>query len=163
MAKIIVSNTGPMISLEKLGGGFDFIHKLYDKVILPEIVLKELAGDIFSTPLDYLEAYNIGSLIEIRQVSEISDIPEIDRLDEGEKHAISLAHQLGLPLLIEETIGRQIASSVGIQISGIAGQIIKAFKEKLIGSEEATNMLQEMFSSGRINQKIFDSLIATLQ
>jgi predicted nucleic acid-binding protein len=116
MARIIVSNTGPMISLEKLGDGFDFIRKLYDKIILPEVVLKELAADIFSTPQDYIEAYNLKNLIEIRQVSEISDISEIDRLDEGEKYAISLAHQLGLPLLIEETIGRQIASSVGIQV-----------------------------------------------
>jgi predicted nucleic acid-binding protein len=81
----------------------------------------------------------------------------------GEKHAISLAHQLGLPLLIEETIGRRIATSAGIRISGIAGHIIKAYKEKLIGSEEAESMLHEMFSSGRINRKIFIALIATLE
>ena len=43
MAKLIVSNTGPVISLEKLSNGFDFIRKLYDKIILPEEVLKELA------------------------------------------------------------------------------------------------------------------------
>ena len=91
--------------------------------------MKELARDVFSTPSDYLEAHDIERLIEIRQVSEISEIPEIDRLDEGEKHSIILAYQLSLPLLIEETIGRQIASSAGIQISGIVGQIIKAFKE----------------------------------
>ncbi len=68
MDKIIVSDTGPIISLEKLGDGFDFIRKLYDKVILPEVVLKEFAGDFFPTPSDDLEAHNIESLIEIRQV-----------------------------------------------------------------------------------------------
>ena len=66
-------------------------------------------------------------------------------------------------MLIEETIGRQIAILAGIRISGIAGQIIKAYKEKLIGSEEAESKLHEMFSSGRINRKIFLSLIAMLE
>jgi predicted nucleic acid-binding protein len=163
MAKIIVSNTGPIISLEKLGDGFDFIRKLYDKILLPDAVLQELAGDNFLTPSDYLEAHHIEELVEIRQVLKISAIPEIERLDEGEKHAISLAYQLGLPLLIEETIGRQIASAAGIQISSIAGQIIKAFKENLIGNEEAAHKLHEMFSAGRINRKIYNALIAALK
>lgn len=162
MAKIIVSNTGPIISLEKLSDGFNFIRRLYDKIILPDVVLQELAGDNFLAPTDYLKTNNIESLIEIRQVTQISSLSEIDRLDEGEKHAISLAYQLEIPLLIEETIGRRTALSAGIQISGIAGQIFKANKLKLIGYEEAENMLQEMLSAGRINRKIFDSLITAL-
>lgn len=102
-------------------------------------------------------------LIEITAVSKISDLSGIDRLDEGEQHAISLAYQLGLPLLIEETIGRQVASSAGIQISGIAGQILRAFKAKLIRGDEAADKLQQMFSAGRINRNIFDSLIMAIK
>jgi len=163
MAKIIVSNTGPIISLEKLDEGFEFIRKLYDQIIVPEAVLEELAGDRFSFAAEYLYVHEIDNLLDIRPVFEISDIPEIHRLDRGEKQAISLAYQLGLPLLIEETMGRQIASSAGIQISGIAGQIIKAFKENLILRDEAARMLKAMFDSGRINRKIYKSLLAGLK
>lgn len=163
MAKIIVSNTGPIISLEKLSDGFEFIRKLYDKIIIPEAVLEELAGDNFPIPVEYLHVHIINDLVEVRPVLGISDIPEIHRLDEGERQAISLAYQLGLPLLIEETIGRRVALSAGIQISGIVGQLIKAFKENLIASEEAADKLKELFNSGRINRKIYNSLLSALK
>jgi predicted nucleic acid-binding protein len=53
-----------------------------------------------------------------------------------------------LPLLIEETIGRHIAKNLGIPISGIAGQIIKAFQQEVISATEAYNKLDELWLSG---------------
>lgn len=163
MAKLIVSNTGPVISLEKLNDGFDFIRKVYDKIILPEEVLKELASGKYSVPFDYLHANKIDDLFEVKTVSQISNIDQINRLDEGEKHAITLAHQLNLPLLIEETIGRQVALSAGLQISGIAGQIVKAFREQVIDKAETESKLEELFSTGRINRKIFTLLLEAVK
>jgi hypothetical protein len=40
----IVSNTGPLISLEKLRQGYDFIRQLYDTIIIPPGVLDEVAA-----------------------------------------------------------------------------------------------------------------------
>ena len=162
MAIIIVSDTGPLISLEKITDGYDFIRKLYDKIIIPSAVIKEVAEGGYSDPLDYLEAYNIEDLIEIKTVQNISNIPDIERLDEGEKEAISLAYQLNLPLLIEETMGRRIAQSANIHISGIAGQIMKAYKHKIIKKKEALYKLEKMFQTGRINKKIYNSLTHAL-
>ena len=51
----IVSNTGPLISLEKLDQGYDFIHCLYDKLIIPPAVLEEVAEGLFANPQDYLQ------------------------------------------------------------------------------------------------------------
>ncbi|TVM01577.1 MAG: hypothetical protein CV087_10680 [Candidatus Brocadia sp. WS118] len=162
MANVIVSDTGPLITLEKMSDGYDFIRKLYEKIIIPSAVLKEVAEGEFSDPLDYLEEYKIEDLIEIKSVQTISNIPEIERLDEGEKEAISLAYQLKLPLLIEETIGRRIAQSANIHISGIAGQIIKAYTGKIIKKKEARRKLAELFNSGRINRKIYNTLVNSL-
>ena len=162
MAGVIVSDTGPIITLEGMSDGYGFIRKLYNKIIVPSAVLKEVAEGEFPDPLDYLEAYQIEDLIEIKSVQTISNIPEIERLDEGEKEAISLAYQLKLPLLIEETIGRKIAQSVNIHISGIAGQIIKAYTGKTIKRKEATRRLGELFKSGCINRKIYNSLVDSL-
>jgi hypothetical protein len=47
----------------------------------------------------------------------------------GEAQAIQLARELALPLLIEETVGRRVALGLGLSISGIAGQILKAFHQ----------------------------------
>ena len=45
----IVSNTGPLISLEKLNQGHDFIRRLYDKLIISPAVLEEVAAGQFPT------------------------------------------------------------------------------------------------------------------
>lgn len=162
MARVIVSDTGPLITLEKMSDGYDFIRKLYDKIIIPSAVLKEVAEGEFSDPFDYLETHGIEDLIEIKSVQTLSKIPEIERLDEGEKEAISLAYQLKLPLLIEETIGRKIAQSVNIPISGIAGQILKAYREKIVKRKEAEKRLEKLFISGRINRRIYNAMVKTL-
>ena len=158
----IVSNTGPLISLEKLNQGYDFIRQLYDKLILSPVVLDEVAAGQFATPEEYLQHYGISDLIEVRTVSQPHELPEAERLHEGETQAIQLALELQLPLLIEETVGRRVAQSVGIQISGIAGQIIKAFRQGIISATEAQAKLGEFLRAGRINRKIYDALPASL-
>ncbi len=87
----------------------------------------------------------------------------MNRLDRGEQEAIFLAYEMDLPLLIEETIGRRVAQSLGLAISGIAGQILKATKEKLIEKITAYSMVQQLLSSGRINRRIDDMVRSELQ
>jgi predicted nucleic acid-binding protein len=158
----IVSNTGPLISLEKLKQGYDFIRRLYDNLIISPAVLEEVAVGQFATPDEYLQYYNISDLIDVRLVSQPRELPEAARLHEGETQAIQLALELQLPLLIEETVGRRVAQSVGIQISGIAGQIITAFRQDLIAATAAHDKLSELLRAGRINRKIYDALLASL-
>lgn len=157
----IVSNTGPLISLEKLTQGYDFIRRLYDKVLIAPAVLEEVAAGQFATADEYLQHYAISDLIEVRTVSQSQVLPEAERLHEGESQAIQLALELQLPLLIEETIGRRVAQKVGIQISGIAGQIIKAFRQDIISATEARDKLSELLRAGRINQKIYEALLTS--
>lgn len=49
MKRIIVSDTGPIISLEKLIEGFDFIRRLYDEILVPPSVLEELCQNQFQS------------------------------------------------------------------------------------------------------------------
>ena len=161
--RTIVSNTGPLISLEKLDQGYNFIRLLYDKLIVPSTVLTEVAQGQFETPPAYLRHYAISDLIEVRSVTQKRwAIPEAERLHEGELQAIQLALALGLPLLIEETVGRRVAQGMGISISGIAGQIISAFRQEIISAKEATDKLEELFQAGRINRKIYETLTTTI-
>jgi len=158
----IVSNTGPLISLEKFSQGYDFIRRLYDTLIITPVVLEEVAAGQFATPDEYLQHYNISDLLEVRRVSQVRKLPEAERLHEGETKAIQLALELQLPLLIEETVGRRVAQSMGIQISGIAGQVIKAFRQGIISATEAQAKLSELLRAGRINRKIYEALLASL-
>ena len=54
----------------------------------------------------------------------------------------------------EEMIGRRLDQSAGIPMSGIAGQIIKAFQRDVISGTENRDKLSELFQLGRINRKI---------
>ena len=158
----IVSNTGPLISLEKLNHGYDFIRQLYEKVIIPPAVLDEVVQGQFENPAAYLRYYGIMDLVEISVVSKRYNFPGMERLHEGEKQAIQLALELQLPLLIEETVGRHIAKSLGIPITGVAGQIVKAFQQQVISATEARNKLSELLKTGRINRRIFEALTAAI-
>lgn len=158
----IVSNIGPLISVEKLTQGYAFIGRLYEKMIIPPAVLDEVTVGQFATPSEYLQHYSIRDLIEVRTVSQPRVLPEAERLHEGETQAIQLALELQLPLLIEETVGRRVAQSVGLQISGIAGQILKAFRQSVIAATEAQDKLDELLRRGRINRRIYEALRASL-
>ncbi|KJR43934.1 hypothetical protein MCHI_000161 [Candidatus Magnetoovum chiemensis] len=162
MSDFIVCDTGPLISLEKIKDGYNFIRKLYKKILLPYKVLEEVSQSVFSIPQEYINAYNIQDLIEVRNPSKSMQLSNIEQLHIAEAQAIALALELDCPLLIEETIGRDIAFSIGLKISGIAGQVIKAYKQKIIDKYEASMKLRELFEGGRINQKIYHFLINSL-
>ncbi|MGE0083651.1 MAG: hypothetical protein AB7S75_04455 [Desulfococcaceae bacterium] len=153
MQKTVVSNTGPLISLEKLRDGYGFIRKLYRKILIPHKVAEEIS-EWYENFESYLQHYKIRDLIEIRPVGEIVCIEGIQNLDEGEIEAISLASESGLELLIEETMGRSIALKAGIKISGIAGQIGSAYKAGLISKDEAEDNLQTLLKTCRINIRV---------
>jgi len=157
LSKIIVSNTGPLISLEKLEDGYNFIHKLYNNIFIPQKVAEEIS-EKFPYFEAYIEHYQIKDLIKIRRISHVIDIPNIYKLDNGEIEAISLANELNLELLIEEIKGRSIARSVGITVSGIAGKIGYACIKKIIDKSEAVIKLQKLFESGRINREVYDTV-----
>ena len=161
-ARRIVSNTGPLISLEKLQQGYAFIRQLYDTIIISVGVLHEVAEGQFATPHAYLQHYGIVDLIEVQVVSRSEQLPEAARLHIGEAQAIQLVRELALPLLIEETVGRRVAQRLGIPISGIAGQIITAFHRGIITAQEARNKLLELFQAGRVNRKIYEALLAVI-
>ena len=51
----VVSNTGPLISLERMEGGFDFAKKLYQSIYIPETVLKEVSY-YYPSPQSYINS-----------------------------------------------------------------------------------------------------------
>lgn len=159
-ARRIVSNTGPLISLEKLRQGYDFIRLLYDTIIIPPSVLEEVAAGQFPTPQAYIQHYDIVDLIEVRAIVQRAALPEATHLHVGEAQAIQLARELALPLLIEETAGRRVALGLHLSISGIAGQILKAFRQEILSAQGAQDKLLELFHAGRINSKIYTALRA---
>ncbi len=155
----IVSNTGPFITLERLPNGFSLLWRLYDQVLIPPEVLGELAEGM--TPEQYLATHDLKGFVVVEAV-DFSD-PDLEPLDLGERAAIALALKKCLPLLIEERAGRDIATAKGIKVSGIAGQLRKAYEAGIISEEEAMQHLQTLLSAGRINRAVFRAVAEAIR
>lgn len=56
----IVSDTGPLISLEKITGGYRFIRCLYDRLVVPPAVMDELVAGPFETKEASLRHFDAG-------------------------------------------------------------------------------------------------------
>jgi len=164
--RLIVSDTGPLITLEKLTDGYRFIRLLYDKIFVPRAVLEELSQGQFTSAGAYLTHYDVGDLFDVVvSPGDLGDLDETEEelLDAGEREAIQVALDRRLPLLIEEEAGRRIAQRLGIPISGIAGQVLKAFRQGIVPAAEAVAKLRQLLQSGRINRKIYEGLIGAVR
>lgn len=159
----VVSDTGPLITLEKLSEGYRFIRILYSKILIPRTVLNELTQGQFVSARAYLEHYGVADLLEIVDVGPGPPLPGIDELEAGERDAIRLALSRRLHLLIEEEAGRQVAQTLGLSISGIAGQVLKALRDGALSIQEAEEKLRELLTAGRINRRIYRGLLEEIQ
>jgi len=167
----IVSNTGPLITLERLPGGYDLMRQLYRRILIPAQVLAELAAGLptqvlaelaagLPTTTNYLEYHHIQDFITIEVAPDPA--PRLARLDEGERYAIALALACRLPLLIEDRLGRQFAAEEGLIVSGIAGQILTAYYRGLLTAAAAREQFQRLYEVRRINRRLLQQLIESL-
>jgi predicted nucleic acid-binding protein len=159
----VVSDTGPLITLEKLPDGFRFIRLLYDEILVPSAVLQEVVQGQFGEAEAYLAHYGIQDLIRVVEIDSQQEMAGLDILDQGEQEAIRLALKENLLLLIEEEAGRAVAQQLGIRISGIAGQVLRAFRNDQIGADEAVQKLRVLYEAGRINRRIYEGLTDAVQ
>lgn len=157
----IISDTGPLISLEKLENGYQFMEKLYTDIFVPQVVIEELYQGEFTNWNNYKNHYNVSDCLKIVE-KKLTILEVLKDLDQGEQQAIQLAYNLQLPLLIEEEKGRKIAKQLQLKFSGIAGQIIKANRQYIISADDAKKMLGELLKNGRIGKRMYYDLVETI-
>lgn len=153
----VISNTTPFISLSAIGK-LELLHKLYNKVTVPEAVVKELnAGGPIIVP-------NITKLPWVNIVHDIHNENEkfLYNLDEGERQVImhGLAANAEL-LLIDEILARKIAAHLGLNVKGTLGVLVQAKRKGIIKS--FTNLAgslkdQGIYFSERMINEISKSL-----
>lgn len=143
----IVSNTGPIIGLAKIGK-LSLLTSLAEDISIPPRVYRELLGKIGSEAEAIEEATN--KFIRIREIKslELSVEIAIANLDEGEKQAIALAstYSADTLLLLDDRAGRKVAQSLGIPVTGLIGLLLLAKEKGLI--ENISVLLRELKYQG---------------
>jgi uncharacterized protein len=128
---LIVSNTSPLSNLAVIEE-IPLLQKIYPKIEIPPAVhiellrLPEIQTVITSLVLD--------GWLEIRTPSDRQRVQIIQQtLDPGESEAIALALELNADrLLIDERLGRDIATQYGVKIRGILGILVNAKSQGLV-------------------------------
>ena len=143
----IVSNTGPIICLAKIGK-VGLLKSLAREVLIPPFVQKELFGKIGSETVQIENALDEFIRVMPADVSMPSTARTLAELDEGERQAVALAFALGkdVLLLMDDYAGRQAARRLQINVTGLVGLLLLAKEKGLV--ENVGSLIEELRKAG---------------
>jgi uncharacterized protein len=133
---IIVSDTSPITNLAAISQ-LDLLQKLYTGIIIPTAVYNEMVkldkvvpGAVEVQTLPWIKKQAVVNSQRVILVQESQE-----NIDLGEAEAIVLALELKADLLLmDERRGRVVATSYGLQITGLLGVLLQAKRKMLIPS-----------------------------
>ncbi len=124
-ARVMVTNTTPLISLIAATGSLDILKFLYARVVVPmEVAAEVRVGGKQSFGVDVFES---TKWLDVQE-TEVRLQPFLQNsLDRGEASVIQTAMNLDLPLVcIDETVGRRVARLCSLEVTGTVGVLLKA-------------------------------------
>ncbi|NEO53738.1 MAG: DUF3368 domain-containing protein [Okeania sp. SIO3B5] len=153
---IVVSDTSPICYL-LLIKQIQLLPQLYGKVLIPRIVQQELSHERspivvknwIKTPPKWLI---------IKEVTVPVD-KDLEVLNAGEKAAMILAIQQEANLIIiDEALGRKVARSKGLKVTGLLGILDRAAQQNLVDFSQAIAALEK--TTFRASSKLIKSLLS---
>ncbi len=145
---MIVSNSGPLIHLAKVGR-IKLLKDIFGEVIIPHEVKLEVVdrgkdegmGDAF---LIESEIENGWIVTDKNNDHKVKEIAESAGIDIGEASAIMLARRMKCPVLIDDLAARRFAAGLGLEVIGSIGVLIRSAKLQKISKREAFEALDKL-------------------
>ena len=131
---VVVADSSPLVYLARLGR-LELLRLLYSEVLIPDAVWREVAveGRDFTEGRALLAAVSAGWIrIESCAPAAAAEEPLLQRLDDGEREAITLAIRLRALLIIDEAAGRAAATKLGVKLTGTLGVLVQATRRGLV-------------------------------
>ena len=145
---MIVSNSGPLIHLAKVGK-IELLKYLFGEVIIPVEVKLEVVdrgkeegmGDAF-----LIESEIENGWIELDKSNnhKVKEIAQSAGIDAGEASAIMLARRRKCPVLIDDLAARRFAAGLGVEVVGSIGVLIKSARLQKMSKREAFEVLDKL-------------------
>jgi predicted nucleic acid-binding protein len=155
----VVSNTSPLLNLaiiDRLG----LVQEQFGAIIIPPAVHNELKIDDERPGSSVLRDAVDTGWIGLGQVENITLCQALRReLDNGEAEAIALAVEVEADLiLLDEREGRRVAQSMGLEVVGLVGILLKAsHKGSIVSLRQELNLLREkagFWLDDRLTEKV---------
>jgi len=141
---LVISNTSPLLNLAIINQ-LNLIQQQFGQIIIPDAVLTELRINENLPGSQQLQTALNQGWIMIETVENQAFVQLLRReLDQGEASAIALAIQLNADLLLlDERDGRRIARTLGLNLTGILGIILRGWREgQVLSVKELINQLR---------------------
>ncbi len=154
---IVVSNSSPLIALAKIGK-LHILKDLFGEIIIPKAVWYEVVVKGKGKP--GAEEVERAEWIKVREVEDILSVEILKgEIEIGEAEAIVLAKELNADLLImDESIPRVIAESIGLRVVGSLAILYIAKKRGLI-DEDFDEIVKELKAKGvRFSDDVIERL-----
>lgn len=152
---IVVADTSPICYL-LLIGEIELLHHIYGQVLIPQAVREELA-DKRSPEIVQSWIMQPPQWLAIQTV-DMPDDNNLDNLDIGERAAIVLAEQQKADLIIiDDLLGRQVAKSRQLIVTGLLGVLDEAARQNLVDFPDTIARLQQ--TTFRASPKLIQSLL----
>ena len=129
--ELVVSNSGPLITLATIGR-LDLLKSLFERIAIPQAVYEEVVIQGQGEP---------GSK-EVAEAEWIHTVPVQDRLavnllqeslDMGESEAIVLGQELNARyILLDDALARRKADLIGLSVVGTLGVLLMARRAGLV-------------------------------
>lgn len=132
LSKIIIADSSPLIAFGSIDQ-LSVLFQIFGNVIIPNIVAEECLTDLAHPGAMAIAKAIDKHFIQInKQPNPTAPTDLIEILDPGEAAAISLANSLQAPLLIDEKLGRQVATQLGLKIIGTIGVLLLAKQKNIV-------------------------------
>ena len=148
---MVVSNSGPLMALGKLGQ-VDLLPQLYGQVSLPTAVYTEVVtrGNEQGAPdaLVVQNALQRGQLVVV-EVQDTELLPEIATtpLHTGEKQTLHLALREGADaVLLDDLQAREEAQARGLTVKGTLGVVVQAYRASILPFDEVQVIIETIIA-----------------
>ncbi len=157
-----VANSTPLIYLSKVRA-VDFLFKIYEEVMIPEAVYREVVVN------GLRQGYRDAELVEIAVKEDAikivkapsKDVERILRLapmlHRGESEVLALAlYNKPCHVLLDDRVARLVADTLGLEVHGTLYVVANAVVKNVVSVREALKILDELVSGGfRISIELY--------
>jgi predicted nucleic acid-binding protein len=160
---VIVSNSSPIIYFSRIGK-LIFLREVYDELLIPQGVYKELVEE--GTGLYGVNAIKKAisqGWIKTESVKIDFDY-EAEGIEEIDAEVIVLAKKYDLPLLSNDKALILCAKAHDVTTKWLAMSVIEGIDKGVISKKEAENLLVQLVDSGlRIRSEVFAELLKMIE